>query len=119
MANNTGKDLISERLNAMNTDKEKLKQEKPNVMQTIATGEVEEKPDFEKMAEALEKQKEELASANKGYHKDTLYIREDLFQAMQALCAKQGEKKKHVNAAYELYLSKIYREMQNNLNIDK
>lgn len=116
MANNTGKDLISERLKAMNTDKEQLKQEKPNVMQTIATGEVEEKPDFEKMAEVLESQKIEKVSENQGYIKDTIYIREDLYKAMQALCVKQGDKKTYVNMAYENFLTQEYKRRMNDID---
>ena len=77
-------------------------------MQTIATGE-EEKPDFMKMAEELESQKE-LKSENDGYIKDTIYIREDLYRAMQAICTRQGDKKKNVNQAYEDFLTKVYKE---------
>lgn len=110
MANtNNKKDPIAERLKQMNQSKEAMKN-KPNVMQTIATGE-EEKPDFMKMAEELEAQKEEKVSENSGYVKDTIYIREDLYKAMQALCIKQGDKKRHVNNSYEDYLSKMYKQM--------
>lgn len=119
MANNTGKDLISERLKAMNESKEELKQEKPNVMQTIATGETEEKPDFEKMAEVLEKQKEEQKSELDGFTKDTIYIRSDLHSALQALCVKQGDKKRLVNQMYEEFLTKKYKELEKELKVDK
>lgn len=112
------KDLISERLKKMNEDKAALKEGKPNVMQTIATGE-EEKPDFMKMAEVLEAQKEENVSALQGATKDTIYIRDDLYAAMQAICVKQGDKRKHVNAAYEMYLTHIYKQKKNELNLDK
>ena len=108
----SNKDLIAERLKAMNEGKKALKQDKPNVVQNIATGE-EEKPDFEKMAAVLATQREEK-SVNDGYQKDTLYIRRDLFNALQALCSVPGDKKHHVNAAYEMYLTKIYKD----LNID-
>lgn len=102
------KDLIANRLKQMNENKESLKQ-KPNVVESIATGK-EEKPDFMKMAEALEAQKGERVSENSEYTKDTIYIRNDLYYAMQALCDKQGAKKKLVNQAYEEFLTKIYRE---------
>lgn len=116
MANNTtGKDLISERLKAMNESKDELKQEKPSVIQTIATGETE-KPDFEKMAEALEAQKGEKVSENQGYVKDTIYIREDLYKAMQALCVKQGDKKMLVNKAYEEFLTREYNRRMNDID---
>ena len=111
------KDLISERLKQMNESKETLKQDKPNVVDSIATGK-ESKPDFAKMAEVLEAQKEDRKSENDGYIKDTIYIREDLYKAMQALCNKQGEKKTRVNAAYEMYLTKVYKELHKDLNLD-
>ena len=102
------KDLISERLKKMNESKDSVKEKKPSVIQSIATGE-EEKPDFMKMAEELESQKE-LKSENDGYIKDTIYIREDLYRAMQAICTRQGDKKKNVNQAYEDFLTKVYKE---------
>lgn len=110
----SNRDLIAERLKAMNEGKNALKQDKPNVVQNIATGE-DEKPDFEKMAAILATQKEgQQKSVNEEYQKDTLYIRRDLFNALQALCSVPGDKKHHVNAAYEMYLTKVYKD----LNID-
>ena len=106
----SNRDLIAERLKAMNEGKNALKQDKPNVVQNIATGE-DEKPDFEKMAETLEAQKKERVSVNEDYVKDTIYIRSDLYAAMQALTKdKQGMKKKRVNDAYEQYLTRVYKE---------
>ena len=110
------KDLIAERLKAMNESNQTLKQEKPNVVQNIATGE-EEKPDFMKMAGALEAQKP--SSINDNHVKDTIYIRQDLFNAMQSLCKAPGDKKFHVNAAYEMYLTKVYKEMDIDLSETK
>lgn len=103
-------DLLNERLKAVQKEKEAEKN-KPGVVKTIVTGE-EEKPDFMKMAEVLEKEKEERVSENEFYQKDTIYIRKDLFNAMNALCEKQGDKKKFVNQAYEEFLAKKYKEMQ-------
>lgn len=111
------KDLIAERLRRMNENNESLKPESKSVIDKIATGK-EEKPDFEKMAEVLEAQKDPK-SENDGYVKDTIYIREDLYKAMQALCVKQGDKKFRVNSAYEMYLTKIYKELHKELEIDK
>ena len=112
------KDLITERLKQMNESKETLKKDKPNVVESIATGK-EEKPDFMKMAEALEAQKGEKVSLLDNAVKDTIYIRKDLYSAMQSLCQKQGDKRKHVNAAYEMYLTHIYNQRKNELKIDK
>jgi hypothetical protein len=111
------KDLIAERLKAMNESKEELKQqEKASVIDNIATGK-EDKPDFMKMAGALEAQK--LASVNDEYIKDTIYIRADLFNFLQSLCKVPGDKKYHVNRAYEMYLTQIYKEMDVDLSETK
>ena len=107
MANNKN-DLLNKRLQEIQKDKEETEKNKPGVGNTIVTGE-EEKPDVMKMAAELEAQKEERVSENAGYVKDTIYIREDLYNAMQALCVKQGDKKKFVNQAYEDYLTKEYK----------
>lgn len=104
-------DLLNERLKAVQKEKEAAESGKPGVVNTIVTGE-EEKPDFMKMAEVLETKKEERVSENEFYQKDTIYIRKDLFNAMNALCEKQGDKKKFVNQAYEEFLAKKYKEMQ-------
>lgn len=113
------KDLISERLKVLNQNNETLKNEKKqNVVEKIATGK-EEKPDFMKMAETLEAKKVESVSKNQDYTKDTIYIRDDLYAAMQSLCTKAGDKKKHVNAAYEMYLTKKYKELHRELNLNK
>lgn len=110
----SNRDLIAERLKAMNEQKELMSVEKPNVVKNIATGE-DEKLDFEKLAVVLAVQKEgKQKSVNEEYQKDTLYIRRDLFNALQALCSVPGDKKNHVNAAYEMYLTKVYKD----LNID-
>lgn len=102
-------DLLNQRLKAIQNDKKETDKNKPGVMQTIATGE-EEKPDFMKMAEELEAQKKERKSVNDTYIKDTIYIREDLFNALNALCVRQGDKKRLVNQMYEEFLTKIYKE---------
>lgn len=109
------RDLISERLKALNESKEDLKQDnKQNVMQTIATGE-DEKPDFERFAASLDAQAESVEITGTE-RKDTIYIREDLFRAMNAYVKYTGKTKKHiVNEMYEQYLEKAYRELREEL----
>lgn len=107
-------DLLNKRLQEIQKNNEKAQKKKPDVVQNIVTGK-EDKPDFSKMAEELrEKQGDSTRdiSINDGYKKDTIYIRKDLYEAMQALCTRQGEKKDRINAAYELYLTKVYKEMK-------
>lgn len=113
------KDLISERLKQLNQNNETLKNEKkPNVVENIATGK-EEKPDFMKMAAVMDEKNAEKKSKLDGYTKDTIYIRDDLYAAMQSLCTRLGDKKQHVNAAYEMYLTKLYKELHKELNLNK
>lgn len=102
-------DLLKQALQNRNRNGAEAKQNRKSAVETIATGE-DTKPDFKKLAEKLEAEKEERVGENVGFTKDTIYIRDDLYAAMQALCDKMGDKKKHVNAAYELYLEKIYKE---------
>ena len=104
------KDLLTNRLKELNKNKENLKKDKPSIVNNIVTGE-DEKPDFTKMAEMLNSKKEDVKSENDGYVKDTIYIRKDLYDAMQALCVRQGDKKKMVNRAYEIFLTKKYKEV--------
>ena len=73
----------------------------------------EEQTDLSKIAEELQKRHEEEAvGENEGYIKDTIYIREDLYKAFQALCLKRGDKKKHANAAYEQYILNEYKKLK-------
>lgn len=116
MANN--KNLIADRLKKINEDNKSLKNDKPNVVDNIVTGK-EEKPDFMKMAEVLEEKKRKEPGKNENYQKDTIYIRQDLYNALQALCINQGDKKKFVNEMYEDFLTKKYKELRNELHVDK
>lgn len=105
-------DLLKKRLQEINESKKENESNKPDVVNTIVTGK-EEKPNFSEIAAQLEERKRKLkegeTGANDGYVKDTIYIRKDLWEAMQALCIEKGDKKNHVNAAYEDYISKMHR----------
>lgn len=102
-------DLLKKRLKELNENKKETKSNKPDVVNTIVTGK-EEKPNFSDIASAFEERKIKLKDgAKNGYVKDTIYIRKDLWDAMQALCIEKGDKKHHVNAAYEDYISKMHR----------
>lgn len=105
-------DQISKRLEAMKKGNENQNASRPaNVINAITKGE-EDKKDFKKMAEELKKIKEETKnSVLTGYRKDTIYIREDLHDAFNALCVKHGDKKAYANEAIEDFLIKKYKEM--------
>lgn len=112
------KDLIAERLKQLNENKDTLKHDKPNVMESIATGKGE-KIDFMAMAEKLEeKNKNEYGHLNENYTKDTIYIRSDLHKAFNALCTKQGDKKRRTNEMMEEYLTREYKKLGKELDID-
>ena len=99
---------------------EKLKQmqentqqpDKKKVIQGIADPEVTE-PDFAKMAEDLQARHEQKKhSVNDGYTKDTVYIRDDIYKAFNALVTKRGLKKELMNEALADFVIKKYREIQ-------
>ena len=89
-------------------------QDKKKVIDGIVNPEVEQM-DFSKMAKELEARREEKAhSVNDGYVKDTVYIREDLYKAFNALVLKRGMKKELMNEAISDFIVKKYKEIKRN-----
>ena len=100
---------IQEKLKQMQTGGQ---QDKKKVIDGIANPEVE-KPDFAKMAEELQARHEQKKhSVNDGYVKDTVYVREDLYRAFNALATKRGMKKELMNEAIADFVLKKYKEIQ-------
>lgn len=67
--------------------------------------------DYTRIAEELaERQKAvtERKGLNDGYTKDTIYIRDDLYKAFNALCVERGDKKQFANEAIEDFIKKKY-----------
>lgn len=105
------KNRINERLSAM--QKESVETPDKSGLVPKLLHQQEEQHDLSAIAEELQKRHEEEAiGENEGYIKDTIYIREDLYKAFQALCLKRGDKKKHANAAYEQYILNEYKKLK-------
>ena len=105
------KNRINERLSAI--QKESVETPDKSGLVPKLLHQQEEPTDLSAIAEELQKHHEENAiGENEGYIKDTIYIREDLYKAFQALCLKRGDKKKHANAAYEQYILNEYKKLK-------
>lgn len=73
-------------------------------------------PNFAEIAQKLrERQEQETKGENDGYEKMTIYIRQDIADAFNALSTKRGQKKEFANIALSDFVQKKIRE----LNLDK
>lgn len=82
-------------------------------MRSQMTEQKDDTPDLAAIAEEFKKRHEEKATgANDGYTKDTIYIEDALYEAMQALCLTRGDKKHHVNNAYRDYILKMHKQLR-------
>lgn len=107
MSNNKELDEKLERLKAGK------KEETKNDMVEEFTGTKGMEDKMKEIAAQLKKQKEEKQSSlNDEYVKDTIYIKREIYDAFNALCIKQGDKKKFANEAFADYVLKKYNQMQ-------
>lgn len=107
MSNNKELDEKLERLKASKKDETK------NDMVDEFTGTKDMADQMKQIAAQLKKQKEEKQSSlNDDYVKDTIYIERNIYEAFNALCIKQGDKKKFANEAFADYVMKRYNQMQ-------
>ena len=108
------KETAQERLDRLKREKEQAqnKTQKANMVSQLAHQQ-DVTTDFEKITEEFKKlQEEKLPGANEGYTKDTIYIRDSLYKAFNALCVNRGDKKKYVNMAIEDFVLKMYKELK-------
>lgn len=69
-------------------------------------------PNFSAIAQKLrERQEQETKGENDGYTKMTIYIRDDIAQAFDALVTKHGQKKEYANQALQDFVQKKIREL--------
>lgn len=105
-------ETLEERIKRLQEEKEASKAANESKLVDEFTGGGSEPVSFEEIAKELEKRKDaEVKSKLTGYRKDTIYIREDIYAAFNALCIKQGQKKAFVNEALSDFIMKKYREM--------
>lgn len=104
-------ETLEERIKRLQEEKEAAKAANESKLVEEFTGS--EPVSFEEIAKELEKRKDaEVKSKLTGFRKDTIYIREDIYAAFNALCIKQGQKKAYVNEALSDFIMKKYREME-------
>lgn len=109
-------ETVAERLERMRAEKEaakaqgKVDDQKDLVSQI--THESDGTPDYEAIADFMEARHSEQAKGENYKHvKETIYIREDLSRAFNALCVEHGDKKRYVNQAIADFIAKKYREL--------
>ena len=69
-------------------------------------------PDFSELARKLEeRQAKEAKGENEGHVKMTIYVREDVAKAFNALITKRGQQKEFVNQALTDFIQKKAREL--------
>lgn len=107
---------MQERMARLKREKEQAqaKERKTNMISQL-THETDVTADFEKITEEFTKlQENKQPGANEGYTKDTIYIKDSLYKAFNALCVNRGDKKKYVNEAIQDFVLKKYRELKQN-----
>lgn len=109
------KETTQERLERMKREREAAAKKTGNGDNSLVdqlthtdTGE----PNFEKLAKQLkERKKQKSKGKNDGYIKDTIYIREDIYEAFNALSVERGQKKEFTNQAFADFIVKKTKEL--------
>ena len=109
------KETTQERLERMKREKEEAAKRKgitDNSLVDQLTHEDSGEPNFSAIAQKLrERQEQETKGENDGYTKMTIYIRDDIAQAFDALVTKHGQKKEYANQALQDFVQKKIREL--------
>ena len=115
-----GRNKINDQLKRLAETKQKNEQRQTAAQQEMMAQMTEQKEDtldLVAIAEEFKRRNEELATgANEGFTKDTIYIEDSLYIAMQALCLSRGDKKKHVNNAYRDYILKMHKQLKRDVD---
>lgn len=70
------------------------------------------KPDFSELAQKLqERQEKEAKGENENHVKMTMYIRQDIYDAFNALITKRGQQKEFTNQALSDFIQKKAKEL--------
>ena len=109
----TVSETLEEKIKRMQAEKEAVKSGAEKKLMDEFTGNAAPQKDMSQIAEELKARKEKMEKSKlDGYKKDTLYIRSDIYDAFNALCVKQGQKKTYVNEALHDFVLKKYKEME-------
>ena len=107
------RETTEQRIARMKKEKEAAKAaSKDNDLVGQLTHEESGEPDFTEVAKKLQEKKEQEAKGeNVGHVKMTIYIREDVAAAFNALCTKRGQQKEYANQALQDFVQKKVREL--------
>lgn len=110
-----GNETVQERLERMKKEAEAAKasavSDKAELVEEL-THTSDGAPNFEEIARKLEAMKEgQEAGKNEGYVKMTIYVRQDIHAAFQALSQRRGQQKENYNQALADFVTKKSREM--------
>lgn len=110
------KETVKEKLERMKREKEeavaKAKETESTGLVSQLTHEASGEPDFAEIAKKLEERKaQEAKGENENHVKMTIYVRQDISDAFNALITKRGQQKEFVNIALADFVAKKIREL--------
>lgn len=110
------KESVKEKLERMKREKEeaaaKAKETESTGLVSQLTHETSGEPDFSEIAKKLQERKaQEAKGENDSHVKMTIYVREDVADAFNALITKRGQQKEFVNIALADFVAKKIREL--------
>lgn len=109
----TKKETAAERMERMRREKEATRKTgNDNNLVSQLTHEDDGQPDFTNIVSQLEQRKEQEAKGeNYRHEKMTVYVREDIYRAFNALITKRGQQKEFCNEALADFIIKKTREL--------
>ena len=110
------KESVKDKLARLQREREeasaKAKEEDSAGLISQLTHEASGEPDFAEIAKKLEERKaQESKGENEGYVKMTIYVRQDISDAFNALITKRGQQKQFVNQALQDFVQKKIKEL--------
>lgn len=106
------KETTQERMERMKREREAAKKAGDSQIVEQLTNESTGEPDFSEIAKKLkERKKKETKGENEGHVKMTMYIRQDIYDAFNALITKRGQQKEFTNQALSDFIQKKSKEL--------
>ena len=106
------KETAQERMARLKREREAAKKDGDSQIIGQLTDENAGEPDFSEIAKKLkERKKKETKGENDGHVKMTMYIRQDIYDAFNALITKRGQQKEFTNQALSDFVAKKIREL--------
>lgn len=106
------KETVQERMARMKRVREATKKAGDSQIVEQLTNESNGEPDFSEIAKKLKaRKKQETKGENEGHVKMTMYIRQDIYDAFNALITKRGQQKEFTNQALSDFIQKKSKEL--------